>query len=362
MRRLRNTLDAIAHTTQAMSPLALASSHVYYTCPSDIKVEVVTNAIKMDVCLKMAIRQASVCTRNKPCVIGLDTEYDNDNNVAWLQLCVGKLCTVIAIEQIYEDNKDSVALFETLKQLFSLPHVIFVGSGIYECDIQKICTQFNIGDAETVSWLDTQDVAHYLVSIHVFQECKRPGLAGLTRQVLGVILNKDQQCSNWMARQLDKEQIAYAACDSIVSVEILRKMHKLTLHHKQTNLEFGPWLWFVLETKALDFHHFRHKHNERHRKCFKRDHKDHHAKRALDLFFKMDKDNDDVLNHEELCNAVWFILKRLFPGDDNIPSAAFENMIKKRSEMRPDQFVTFYKQFADKMTRANRAYHYYKIH
>ncbi len=48
----------------------------------------------------------------------------------------------------------------------------------------------------------------------------RMSLSGLTEAFCGAPLDKSQQCSNWTARPLSKEQVAYAAADAHVLTAI----------------------------------------------------------------------------------------------------------------------------------------------
>ena len=52
------------------------------------------------------------------------------------------------------------------------------------------------------------------------------GLATLCKEVLGYRLDKSKQTSDWQLRPLCSEQIAYAALDAFVLIELYKKLRK----------------------------------------------------------------------------------------------------------------------------------------
>ena len=53
---------------------------------------------------------------------------------------------------------------------------------------------------------------------------RHPGLSKVAERWLGRTVNKAEQCSDWDARPLSPAQLAYAAMDSAVLVEIHESM------------------------------------------------------------------------------------------------------------------------------------------
>ena len=333
-----------------------------YNFPDNIKVTVVNDLLTMNKFLQGIISKAEDPKYNKdnPCLISLDTEQDDDGRVVLLQLYIDDLCLLIRMldVQAHKDAESESGTFCKLKELFLMPNVIFVGSGIYECDILKLCPHYFICDVNKVHWLDTQDVAHYLVWIHVWDECDRPGLAGLAKQALHYELDKGEQCSDWTA-ELSDSQIHYAVCDAVVAIDIVRKLYELTCDcDKSGGMDFGPWIWTLQRASASCFHN---KHSSDAAVCMPR-FKEKWKGRAFKLFKKMDKNGDGILNNEELINEARWFWKRLNPGKGEAPDGAYTDLVKQFLTMRPGEYgwdsqKKIYAHFAEQMTEANRIYH-----
>ncbi len=74
----------------------------------------------------------------------------------------------------------------------------------------------------------------------------RHGLKDLTRELLGVDISKQQQCSDWGAPSLTQEQIAYAASDVLNLHALKQKLDQMLAREGRTELahacfEFLPW-------------------------------------------------------------------------------------------------------------------------
>lgn len=61
-------------------------------------------------------------------------------------------------------------------------------------------------------------------------------LSFLCEKLLGQILDKSEQCSNWQTRPLRKNQLIYAAMDAVVVVQIFKKALELTKTKSSLNI------------------------------------------------------------------------------------------------------------------------------
>jgi len=55
---------------------------------------------------------------------------------------------------------------------------------------------------------------------------KKKNLGALAKGLLGVILDKSQQCSDWALKDLSKEQLVYAALDAWASSGIVEVLYR----------------------------------------------------------------------------------------------------------------------------------------
>lgn len=74
----------------------------------------------------------------------------------------------------------------------------------------------------------------------------RHGLKDLTKELLGVDISKQQQCSDWGAPTLTPEQVAYAASDVLNLHALKAKLDEMLARENRTELaqacfEFLPW-------------------------------------------------------------------------------------------------------------------------
>ncbi|OAD52035.1 Exonuclease 3'-5' domain-containing protein 2 [Eufriesea mexicana] len=147
-------------------------------------------------------------------VLGFDCEWINGGPVSLLQLATfNGVCGLFRIGKIgYIPQK--------LKELLTSKHILKVGVASYE-DGQKIIADYG---CRVCSTLDLRTLAE-----HVNLPSPK-SLAAMSLQYLGLEMDKliEVRCSNWNAVTLTDEQVAYAACDAIVSVliydQIMQKM------------------------------------------------------------------------------------------------------------------------------------------
>ena len=74
----------------------------------------------------------------------------------------------------------------------------------------------------------------------------RHGLKDLTKELLGVDISKQQQCSDWGADVLTPEQVAYAASDVLNLHALKEKLDEMLVREDRTELakaccDFLPW-------------------------------------------------------------------------------------------------------------------------
>jgi ribonuclease D len=74
----------------------------------------------------------------------------------------------------------------------------------------------------------------------------RHGLKDLTKELLGVDISKQQQCSDWGAPTLTPEQVAYAASDVLNLHGLKAKLDDMLIRENRTELaqacfDFLPW-------------------------------------------------------------------------------------------------------------------------
>jgi len=79
----------------------------------------------------------------------------------------------------------------------------------------------------------------------------RHGLKDLCRDVLGVVLNKEQQSSDWGADELSEAQLAYAASDVLYLHELKRALDALLDREGRTGLA-AACFEFLPQRAALD--------------------------------------------------------------------------------------------------------------
>ena len=327
-----------------------------YTYPANIDVVTIEDVVTMNKAMDKALGLARGCTRSNPCVVGLDTEWANRNDVVLLQLSVHKTCLLIRMRMVQESDKNSseTATFSKIQELFSLPNAIFVGSGIYECDLEKLLSQFSM-DIGDIKWIDTQDAAKCLVSSGVFKQCKRPGLAGLTKKLFDVPLNKGEQCSKWDAEDLSGSQIKYAVCDAVVSREIVEQMYMRAVLCNKTDVGFGDWLWDLRDrAKSIHAKHHHHHHGveTQHPRGYKK---------AIRLFETMDANSSGVLEDKELLELAEWYWTRTHPGDTKAPPGTYEEMVemihaKYGADFHLQNQIDLYSEYAPKMYKANKVY------
>lgn len=151
-------------------------------------------------------------------IVGLDLEWRPSysryqNPIALLQLCVGRRCLIFKL--LFADYIP-IALCEFLTDL----RFTFMGVGIMS-DVNRLANENGLCVSNAV---DLRDLANDVMRRN---DMKQKGLAALSWEVMGVVLNKPKRVtmSRWDQYFLSMDQIMYACVDAFVSFEIGRRLN-----------------------------------------------------------------------------------------------------------------------------------------
>lgn len=166
--------------------------------------------------LDSAARDASTSVRQPPCV-GLDGEWRPGDNspVALLQIATREevfLIDLLATAPRGAGQELNDATDELLQAVLWSEHLYKLGFS-FEYDIKRMKASYShlkVWGEKSKNLIDVKQLAFAASPNKMPLRC---GLAVLTRQVIGCILDKKQQCSDWGKRPLTEDQIAYAAAD-----------------------------------------------------------------------------------------------------------------------------------------------------
>ncbi|KAJ3140816.1 hypothetical protein HK100_008987 [Physocladia obscura] len=106
------------------------------------------------------------------------------------------------------------------KILISLEYTTTAGFGFHQEDFARIRQQYPAFPLEINNLIDLSKITTAQKARGCFGNKKRVSLAEVARNYLNVDLEKRVRLSNWEMRPLTKRQIAYAAADSLVLLEI----------------------------------------------------------------------------------------------------------------------------------------------
>ena len=152
-------------------------------------------------------------------VVGLDVEWQPERKanqrhpVALIQIAFADRCILHHVLHSDGVPPSIVALLED-------PSIMKVGFGIKQ-DIQRLARDYGL---TTHSALEIPDLISHL---HPNMQTPCSGLRSASAAILGLQIDKTQQCSNWAAEELSPEQIQYAALDPWLSRAIaLQLIHQ----------------------------------------------------------------------------------------------------------------------------------------
>lgn len=172
-------------------------------------------------------------SESAPDFIALDTEFIREKTY-WPQWSLLQLATAEKVYIIDVINLDKEKDFSAFKDLL-LQHAILKVFHACRQDMEIFLHELNVIPN---AFFDCQ-IAAYLCG---FQE--GIGLAKLAQELLGVVVTKTQQHTNWLSRPLSPQQLAYATAD----VEIIKKLYH-ALYQKIEML--GRWGWLHEEQLHL---------------------------------------------------------------------------------------------------------------
>jgi len=166
----------------------------------------------------------------------LGLNYKGRDKLCLLQLCSGN-------EEVYIVQFDREKyLTPNLKKLLSNKNILKIAH----------YARFEIGILKHYLQIDLQNI--YCTKI-ASKLCRtytdKHGLYDITKELLGVTLNKAQQSSDWGLKELSEEQKQYAASDVIHLHQIKEKLDQMLMRENRN--EIAKKCFMFLETRvALD--------------------------------------------------------------------------------------------------------------
>nr|XP_043624053.1 exonuclease mut-7 homolog isoform X2 [Erigeron canadensis] len=160
--------------------------------------------------LHEATSQIEVCK-----VIGLDCEWKpnyvkgGSNKVSIMQIATEK--TVFIIDLIKLSHDAPAVLDSCLIRIFHSPQILKLGYN-FQCDMKQLSQSYG-------EFACFKSFEMLLDIQNMFKEVGG-GLSGVTKEVLGLGLNKTRRNSNWEDRPLTRNQLEYAALDAAVLIHI----------------------------------------------------------------------------------------------------------------------------------------------
>ena len=174
-------------------------------------------------------------------ILGIDTEYFHGNSYKG-QLCLIQIFSeyfnfsiildIISLKQ--NNNKDYNLIKNILEKILNSNEIEKIFHSCFN-DIEWIYEEFNI---KTKNIFDTQEMHQYLIG-RKLNSYNKKSLLDLLKIYLNIFFNlenkKKYQKSNWFNRPLSKEQLIYAANDSIYLIklrnEIIKKFNEKKINY-----------------------------------------------------------------------------------------------------------------------------------
>ncbi|CAE5960405.1 unnamed protein product [Arabidopsis arenosa] len=151
-------------------------------------------------------------------VVGIDCEWkpnyikgSKQNKVSIMQIGSDTKIFILDLIKLYNDASE--ILDNCLSQILQSKSTLKLGYN-FQCDVKQLA----------LSYGDLKCFERYDMLLDIQNVFKEPfgGLAGLTKKILGVSLNKTRRNSDWEQRPLTQNQLEYAALDAAVLIHIFR--------------------------------------------------------------------------------------------------------------------------------------------
>ncbi|XP_037559654.1 exonuclease mut-7 homolog isoform X2 [Dermacentor silvarum] len=169
-------------------------------------------------------------------VVGIDAEWKPTMGLTPSRLSLVQLAVwdgVYVLDMLKLSNTLSEAQWAQLyTDVLSSNEILKLGFGIAE-DLKLLSETIKCPEAKIQNVVDLCSFVEKLRSDHpnmmkpvVPKERGHKGLSELTRILLGLPLNKDEQCSDWENRPLRQSQMKYAALDAFCLLQVYEELYK----------------------------------------------------------------------------------------------------------------------------------------
>lgn len=159
---------------------------------------------------------------NEKVWLAIDTEWGDDKSASHLGPSIVQLASLDRV-WVVDTAKLSAPLQAFFRWLFGQPRLTFFGFAFGQ-DRARLSALLGQDTPEVIfEVLDLQRLA-----MADAEKSVTPGLKAVAAAILGVTLDKREQCSDWDRRPLTSSQLRYAAADAAVLLDIAKAMHLKT--------------------------------------------------------------------------------------------------------------------------------------
>lgn len=169
-------------------------------------------------------------------VVGVDAEWKptmglSPSRLSLVQLAVWDCVYVLDILKLSEVLEES-QWRQLYTDILSSDYILKLGYGIVE-DLRLLSEVSKCPNAKAHNFIDLCSFSEKLRQKHpnlmkpvIPKDREHKGLSELTRTLLGLPLNKDEQCSDWENRPLRQSQMRYAALDAFCLLQVYEELFK----------------------------------------------------------------------------------------------------------------------------------------